>query len=484
MERERGAECDGRATFLRISLASAASIHGGPVSGNALNIEDFINSRGISRFQFLIGLLGILILIADGFDIQIISYLIPQITKEWGIEAAYQGFILSAGFAGTMLGYVVLAPLSPKIGLKRAVITYLTCAGLLNLATVTAINPPMLIAFRVVTGMALGGLFPSAVALTAEYFPERYRASLVTIMYVGIPAGFLLAGGTAWVLIARFGWRSAIAVAGVVPLVLAVVEALAGSESLHFLVDRARNGTQQAFRILSKMDPFTVPGTYGALISDSASKTSASLVELFRARRAVGTPVLWVALSLNSAVYYFILTWLPLILVRVGATQENAILASSLVSFSGIAAGIVTGPLMDMLGRYQVVTVLFAAGAAATFLVGSVLSPVLLVIVPAALCLGFCVSGIQKGVSALAVRFYPTELRSAGLGWTLGSGQTGAIAGPFLAGQLIAHGWAPSSVFFVMSAPMIAGGIGICIMWEYYNVKTVTSPVTNGRIAL
>jgi MFS transporter, AAHS family, 4-hydroxybenzoate transporter len=129
-----------------------------------------------------------------------------------------------------------------------------------------------------------------------------------------------------------------------------------------------------------------------------------------------------------------------------------------------------------------VVTLLFAAGAAATFLVGSVLSPVLGVIVPAALCLGFCVSGIQKGVSALAVRFYPTELRSAGLGWTLGSGQTGAIAGPFLAGELIAHGWAPASVFYVMSVPMIAGGIGICIMWKHYKAKTVMTPVTEATV--
>ena len=454
------------------------------MSADALNIDTFINNRGVGRFQLLVGLLGIVILIADGFDIQIISYLIPQITKEWGIEAAYQGTILSAGFAGTMLGYVVLGSLSPKIGLKRAVVIYLTCAGLLNLATVTAINPPMLVAFRVATGMALGGLFPSAVALTAEYFPERYRASLVTIMYVGIPAGFLLAGGTAWALIARFGWRSAFAVAGVVPLVLAVIEACAGSESLHFLVGRARNGRQRALRILSKMDPHVVSSNRTALTSSTAGNPSVSVIELFRSRRAVGTPALWAALCLNSAVYYFILTWLPLILVRVGATQENAILASSLVSISGIVAGVVTGPLMDTVGRYQVVTLLFAAGAAATFLVGSVLSPVLVVIVPAALCLGFCVSGIQKGVSALVVRFYPTELRPAGLGWALGSGQIGAIAGPFLAGQLIGHGWAPSSVFYVMSAPMIAGGIGIGIMWEHYRMKTVPTPVANARIPL
>jgi AAHS family 4-hydroxybenzoate transporter-like MFS transporter len=338
--------------------------------------------------------------------------------------------------------------------------------------------------------MALGGLFPSAVALTAEYFPERYRASLVTIMYVGIPSGFLLAGWTAWALVARFGWRYAIAVAGAVPLLLAVVVIVAGSESLQFLVNHARNGRQRALTILAKIDRRFVAGSAANLVPEGARESagarqpSASVVDLFRARRAVGTPALWAALCLNSAVYYFILTWLPLILVRIGATQENAILASSWVSFSGIAAGIVTGPLMDVLGRYRVVTILFAAGAVATVIVGSVLSPVLLVIVPAALCLGFCVSGIQKGVSALAVRFYPTQLRAAGLGWALGSGQAGAIAGPFIAGQLVAHGWAPSSLFFVMSAPMIAGGIAIWLMWKYYDVPAEPAAVHAGRVAI
>ena len=436
------------------------------MSAVTLSSEALINRNGVSRFQMILGALGILILIADGFDIQIISYLIPQITKEWGIAAAYQGTILSAGFAGTMLGYVVLAPLSPKIGLKRAVVIYLTAAGLLNLATVAAVSPPTLIAFRIATGMALGGLFPSAVALTAEYFPERYRASLVTIMYVGIPVGFLLAGGTAWALVARLGWRSAMIVAGVLPLALALVEMLAGSESPAYLVSQGPGGKRQALRILSKIDLRSANADPVSLTADVEHRQSASVLELFRARRALGTPALWIALSMNSAVYYFILTWLPLILVRLGAAQENAILASSLVNFAGIAAGVVTGPLMDVFGRYRIVTLLFAAGALSTVLVGSVLSPVVVVIVPAALCLGFCVSGIQKGVSALAVRFYPTGLRSAGLGWTLGSGQTGAIAGPFLAGQLIAHGWPPASLFYVMTAPMLLGGLGVGLMWQ------------------
>ena len=155
-----------------------------------------------------------------------------------------------------------------------------------------------------------------------------------------------------------------------------------------------------------------------------------------------------------------------------------------MVNFAGIAAGFLTGPMMDLFGRYRIVITLFIAGAASTILVGGVLSPQLRIIVPAALCLGLCVSGIQKGVSALAVRFYPTQLRSSGLGWTLGCGQIGAILGPFVAGQLIARGWAPASLFFLMSVPMIVGAIGIGFMRSRYDLPDVGATVSRARAAL
>ena len=35
------------------------------MSDDALNTDDFINSRGISRFQLAVGALGVLVLVAD-----------------------------------------------------------------------------------------------------------------------------------------------------------------------------------------------------------------------------------------------------------------------------------------------------------------------------------------------------------------------------------------------------------------------------------
>jgi len=55
--------------------------------------------------------------------------------------------------------------------------------------------------------------------------------------------------------------------------------------------------------------------------------------------------------------------------------------------------------------------------------------------------LGFQVIGAQAGLNALAARFYPTQIRSTGVGWALGVGRAGSIVGPAAAGILLTVGW-------------------------------------------
>jgi MFS transporter, AAHS family, 4-hydroxybenzoate transporter len=433
-----------------------------------VNLEVVINAKRIGSFQIFIGAVGILVLIADGFDLQILSYLMPRIVEEWAINAEFQGLVLSAGYFGVMVGYLILSPFSARIGLKRMVVLCLVFMGLFNVATITATSPTMLLGFRIATGIALGGVFPPAAALTCEYFPERYRSSVVTIIYVGLPLGFLVAGWAAW-LVAGFEWRAAMILGGVIPLTLAMLVSFCRPESLEFLINRAPGGMVRAWRIFSKLHSAGLDDRV-TLVAGKGQDSSVSILKPVSKRNLVGTLSLWLALSLNAMVYFFVLSWLPLILVRIGASHENAIIASSLANFGGIFAAFITGPLMDRFGGYLVVLLHFVIATCFASIVGMVLTPAMLVIVPAAFCLGFCVSGLQKGISALAMNFYPIELRSAGLGWVFGIGRSGAIAGPMLAGFLIGTGWAPASLFYLMSIPLLVGGISIAVMWRYYQM--------------
>ena len=68
---------------------------------------------------------------------------------------------------------------------------------------------------------------------------------------------------------------------------------------------------------------------------------------------------------------------------------------------------------------------------------------------------GACVIGGQPTVNALSGTYYPTYLRSTGIGWGLGIGRIGAIVGPVLGGAFMALHWSTQSIFYVAAIPAL-----------------------------
>jgi AAHS family 4-hydroxybenzoate transporter-like MFS transporter len=82
----------------------------------------------------------------------------------------------------------------------------------------------------------------------------------------------------------------------------------------------------------------------------------------------------------------------------------------------------------------------------------------------AAFCAGFCVSGGQKSVIALSAIFYPTPIRSTGVGWALGIGRLGGIGGPLLVGVLLGYHLSAASLFYAAAVPMLFAGILVAVL--------------------
>ncbi len=75
------------------------------------------------------------------------------------------------------------------------------------------------------------------------------------------------------------------------------------------------------------------------------------------------------------------------------------------------------------------------------------------------LLIGIAQQGGFTGLYATAAKIYPTGIRSTGIGWAIGLGRSGAVAGPAIAGYLIAGGLDMSANFFVFAVPMAIGGL-------------------------
>ena len=72
--------------------------------------------------------------------------------------------------------------------------------------------------------------------------------------------------------------------------------------------------------------------------------------------------------------------------------------------------------------------------------------------------------GGQPTINALSGSYYPTYLRSTGIGWGLGVGRAGAIVGPWLVGQFMAARWGITDIFYFAAVPALISAVVMAAM--------------------
>lgn len=418
-------------------------------SSAVLDVSAFIDAQPVSRLQYRVILLCGLVVLFDGLDTQVIGYLGPALSLEWNIPRAQLGPVFSASLVGLMAGLLIIGPISDRIGRRYSIIVSVFLFSFCTLLTAFAQGVNDLMLYRFLAGIGLGGAMPNALALTGEYCPKRLRATLVIIMFCGFSLGSILGGLLSALLLDTYGWRAVFLVGAALPLLLLPVLVYTLPESLQFLLLRNKRHAE-AHHILSSIAPGH--DEKRLLGGDAPSMAKVPVTDLFLQQRTRGTLMLWAVFFMNLMVFYFLQSWLPTLFTDSGLSQQSAVLMTTLISVGGIVAGIISGPLMDRYNAYKVLAGLYLGGAVFVITIGMA-SPALLAL--ATFFAGFCVSGAQKSINALAVIFYPTKVRSTGVGWALGIGRFGSILGPVLAGWLLGWGWSTANLMQLAAVPML-----------------------------
>ena len=441
-----------------------------------IDTDALINGGKIGRLQILVALLAGCALLVEGFNTSAIGYIAPQITRLWHVPNSTLGTILTADMVGLLLGYLFLSPLSARFGHKRMIIACTAAFGASTFLTITATNVPLLIAFRFLTGIGVGGAMPSAVALTGEYFPERVRSTSITLIYIGFSLGQIAAGVVSGLLLEPFGWRAVLGFGGATTIALSAMFVFLLPESLEFLLNLG-NGRDRAAEIVAMIAPQLRISGNTCLISGRADAKQIRLGQLVEDGRAIGTVLIWAGMFMNLMIYFFLQKWLTSLLVQSGLSQQVAITATTVGLAGGIAAALILGPLMDRYGPYIVVAGLFALSAVSVVLMARILAatPIPWIAIVGSTLVGFCLSGGQKANNALSVYFYPTALRGTGIGWALGVGRIGGVLGPFAAGLMLSSGWSPAGLFETAAVPMIIGTVAIAAMGQIYGRVTAVA---------
>lgn len=431
-------------------------------NGNAIDIPALIDANKISSSQIWILVMVGITVVMDGFDVQAMGYVAPAIIKEWGVSKANLGPVFGAGLFGMLVGSLTLSVLADKIGRRPVLIWATVFFAVCMLATARVTTITELQILRFITGLGLGAIMPNAMALAGEFSPKRKKVTLMMLVSCGFTVGAVLGGLLSAVLIPAFGWQSVFYVGGVFPLLMAVLMYFFVPESMQFLVLKGRKLDSVA-ECLRKIDPSVQIDRDTRYRVPEAKQSGAPVVELFREGRSKVTVLLWIVNFMNLLNLYFLSNWLPTIANSAGLSTSTAVLVGTALQVGGVLGTLLMGPVIDRIGFFKVLVPSFFLAAFTIAMIGQpgVALPMLFLVV---VVTGFCIIGGQPAVNALAATYYPTSLRSTGVGWSLGIGRIGSIVGPVLAGELIRRNWANNDIFLAMAVPTVISALMLVLI--------------------
>jgi len=418
----------------------------------AMDVASFIDQQPIGRFQIRVLLTCAAVLFLDGFDTQAIGYVAPDIARDWNLARGALGPAFSAGLFGLMIGALIFGPIADRVGRKWVIIFSTAAFGIGTLATIFTQDIFGLLAIRFLTGLGLGGAMPNAVALTSEFSPRRRRATMVMVMFCGFSVGAALGGLLAAALIPIFGWRSVFLIGGTVPLLFVPVLASQLPESVRFLALTSHADARVA-SLLTRISPSVRFPRETHFELHEAKLTGFPVAHLFRDGSAWATLLLWVVFFMSLLDLYLLSNWLPTVLNDLGASISMAAAVGAMLQIGGVIGTLTLGQFIDRFSFRALSLTYFFASIAVTMIGFSGQSIALATL--AIFCTGFCIVGGQIASNALAATYYPTKVRSTGVGWALGIGRIGSIVGPLIGGMMLSRHVRPDFLFMAAAVPAL-----------------------------
>lgn len=300
-------------------------------------ILERLEALPVGSFQYKLLMVTGLGWLFDSMDTGLIAFVLPVLTKDWGLSPAQAGWIGSIGLIGMALGAVLAGTVADRIGRKKVftitVLLYSISTGLCALAW----SYESLLVFRFLVGFGLGGELPVAATLMSEYAPSHLRGRFIVLLESFWGVGWLVAACIAYLLIPRFGWQIAFVI-GTIPALYVFLIRLHMPESVRYLISHGR--IDEAKDIILELErklhvesrPFDSKLSPAELEQPKAAATSFATLwtKPFRTR----TVMLWLAWFGIVFSYYGIFMWLPSIVFA----QGFAVVKTFAAPFSSQAA--------------------------------------------------------------------------------------------------------------------------------------------------
>ena len=296
-----------------------------------------------------------------GFDTAVISGATEALRLHYGLDSPQLGFTVASALIGTIVGSIAVgAPLEARG--RRPVLR-----GLAALYVVSALGCglawswPMLLAFRFLGGVAIGGSSVAAPMYIAEIAPAEARGRLVALAQLNIVVGILVAYLSNSIVELAVGgpqsaaWRVMLG-APVVPALFFYLLTFGMPESPRWLIARGRR--DEAEDVLRRVGAERPAAVVADVVESLRGETAAATEPFFVAkyRRPILLALMVATFNqvsgINALIYYT-----ADIFAMAGAGRTSALWQSVIIGITNLVFTLLAMTVIDRVGRKRLLLV-------------------------------------------------------------------------------------------------------------------------------
>ena len=397
----------------------------------------------------------------DAFDALAIAYVLPVLIPMWKLAPAQIGLLISAGFAGMLVGAIFFGWLAERIGRIGGAIWTIGIFSVFSIVCAFSWSYESMLIFRFIQGLGLGGEVPIAAAYIGEIAKAGKRGRFFLLYQVIFAVGLAAVAVAATWVVPHLGWQWMFYI-GAVPAVIALILRRTLPESPRWLASRGRlDEADQTMRRIEEEVARTSGQALPPLPANipPVSRERAKWAELFTSTYARRTFSVWVMWFCAYLVTYGIGGWLPTVYRTVFKLPIQQSLQYTMVTpVVGVIGALACAYFIDLTGRKWWFVVAFLAGSVPLFVLafGAATTPFNVMILSTTSW--FFITTISLALYLYSSEIYPTRIRALGTGTGTAWVRLASIIGPFVVGMILPAGGL-SGVFMMFAIAALVGGI-------------------------
>ncbi len=417
-------------------------------------LSEIMDDLGVSKFTVKVLLVVGVAMAFDGFDYMIVSYTMPQIAAEWGLDSVQMGGLSSWSLLGLVIGGSLSGIVADHVGRKKTLIGSTVLYSLLSVLTFFSTGYGMFAVCRVLTGAGLGACIPMANTINSEYAPTKVRGLFVALGMAFMILGQILAGIFAVFVVPVFGWRVSYLLGGI-PVFYAVAIHFILPESALWLV--VKNRKDEAIAIVASMERSAgiVPRDWrpdDILVPPPAP--TVGVKGLFSRPYVFATVGLWVNAFFIAAVMYGINAWTPSMLLIAGFDVSSSYGFTIAQNFAALVATCLAGMMIERTGRIKGAFFAFALAILSCVAMSFALGAGHAAIFAGCVFLGFSVNFAITCPKSLTPELFPTEFRGTAIAFTAAVGRIGGFCAPLAFGVAVGAGMPFGQLMLLLVVPL------------------------------